>query len=76
MRTDDTFMRLYQLGPTAGWAPTNDEFVKQENPFHLNERLTTQQGVFLCPADLTSTLEEILRDMAVAPFTQQRGTVN
>ena len=57
-RTDDTFLPLYQLGPSA---PTNPrKFVNQENPFHLNERLTTQQGAFLCPADLNSSFEDNL----------------
>ena len=30
------------------------------NPFRLNERLTVQQGVFLCPGDLTASFEDNL----------------
>jgi hypothetical protein len=28
------------------------------NPFRLNDRLTVQQGLFLCPGDVTSSMEE------------------
>jgi hypothetical protein len=30
------------------------------NPFRLNERLSVQQGVFLCPGDLTASFEDNL----------------
>jgi hypothetical protein len=30
------------------------------NPFHLDERLTIQKGVFLCPGDVTKTFEKNL----------------
>ena len=33
-----------------------------ENPFYLNERLTAQQGAFLCPADIRSKLEANLEN--------------
>jgi hypothetical protein len=39
------------------------KFVKTENPFHLNERLTAQQGAFLCPADLSSRFVDNLKAM-------------
>ena len=38
-------------------------FVNMENPFHLNERLTIQQGLFLCPGDVRSGLEDNLKAM-------------
>ena len=60
-RTDETFIPMYQLGPST---PVHERrFVKPENPFHLNERLTTQQGVFLCPADLAVSFVCNLRAM-------------
>lgn len=34
-----------------------------ENSFYLNERLTAQQGAFLCPADIRSKFEVNLRAM-------------
>jgi hypothetical protein len=33
-------------------------------PFHLNERLTAQQGVFLCPADLCVSFADNLKAMS------------
>ncbi|MBZ5504781.1 MAG: FRG domain-containing protein [Acidobacteriia bacterium] len=33
------------------------------SPFRLNERLTIQQGLFLCPGDVTKTFDENLRAM-------------
>ena len=60
-RTDETFIPMYQLRPSA---PVHERrFIKPENPFHLNERLTTQQGVFLCPADLAVSFVCNLRAM-------------
>jgi hypothetical protein len=44
-------------------SPPKWKFVKSENPLHLNERLTTQQGAFLCPADLQSSFLDNLREM-------------
>jgi hypothetical protein len=46
----------------------NQLFVRQSglalvgvvNPFRLNERLVVQQGVFLCPGDVSKTFEENL----------------
>jgi hypothetical protein len=32
------------------------------NPFHLNERLVIQQGVFLCPGDVSIKLSNLVRD--------------
>jgi hypothetical protein len=36
-------------------------FVLSVNPFRLNERLTYQKGVFLCPSNVTSSLMDNLR---------------
>jgi hypothetical protein len=36
-------------------------FVRTINPYRLNERLIVQQGLFLCPGDLTKTFEANLR---------------
>jgi len=38
-------------------------FVNFENPYYLNERLAIQQGVFLCPGDLTLPFAENLQAM-------------
>jgi FRG domain len=62
-RNDQTFIHLYQLKTSRIAAPPRWQFVKNENPFHLNERLTTQQGAFLCPADLQSTFLHNLTEM-------------
>jgi hypothetical protein len=40
------------------------KYIKAENPFHLNERLTAQQGLFLCPADLGVGFADNLMDMS------------
>lgn len=62
-RNDKTFARLYQLEFLAPANTIRHKFVKHENPLHLNERLTAQQGAFLCPADLRSSLVENLKAM-------------
>jgi FRG domain len=62
-RTDHTFVPLYQLGVDAKSEP-RVQFVNGENPFHLNERLTAQQGVFLCPADLGVSFANNLKAMS------------
>jgi hypothetical protein len=61
-RNNPTFHTLYNLGSEAN-AEQREQFVKSENPFHLNQRLTTQRGAFLCPADLTSSFVDNLRSM-------------
>jgi hypothetical protein len=63
-RNDDTFLPLYQLEPYAPKNSENRRFVKAENPLHLNERLTTQQGVFLCPGNLKAQFEANLKAMS------------
>ena len=44
-RTDKTFVPIYMPCDNV------KSFVHQENPFLLNERLTIQQGLFLCPGN-------------------------
>jgi FRG domain len=59
-RNDATFLKLYNVGPNA---KKPEQFVNSENAFHLNERLTTQQGVFLCPGDLTLSFMNNIKSM-------------
>jgi FRG domain len=61
-RNDDTFNPLYQIGDESTKSDKR-RFVKPENPLHLNERLTTQQGVFLCPGNLADTFVDNLKAM-------------
>ena len=61
-RTDRTFVPLYQIGSPAG-SGKRWKFVNQENPLQLHERLTTQQGTFLCPADLEVSFSDNLTAM-------------
>jgi hypothetical protein len=37
--------------------------VYPENPLHLNERLTIQQGIFLCPGDIGVSFSENIQAM-------------
>src|SRR5262249_44733237 len=53
-RNDKTFIPLFQIKSSRVTGAPEWKFVKSENPLHLNERLTAQQGAFLCPADLNS----------------------
>jgi hypothetical protein len=62
-RNDETFLPLYQIKSTRTTDPPKWKFVKNENPLHLNERLTTQQGAFLCPSDLGSSFMDNLKEM-------------
>jgi hypothetical protein len=62
-RIDHTFLSLYQFGADAKSEP-KVQFVKAENPFHLNERLSTQQGLFLCPADVRASFADNLMAMS------------
>jgi hypothetical protein len=55
-RTDESFIRYYMSLP-----PT--KFVFAENPFLLNERLRIQQGVFLCPGDVSIPLEQNIKSL-------------
>jgi len=55
-RSDDTFRELY-----VGGAPR--AFVAFDNPLKFNRRQIIQQGVFLCPGDVTRPFEENLKAM-------------
>lgn len=61
-RNDTTFRGLYGVD-RLGEPRDRFRFVKAENPFYLNERLTAQQGVFLCPGDIEATFVDNLRSM-------------
>jgi hypothetical protein len=63
LRTDKTFLDLFQLKTSLATSAPKWKFVKSKNPLHLNERLTAQQGAFLCPADLSSSFEDNLKAM-------------
>ena len=59
-RTDTTFVPMY-LSPSE----TNlKRFIHHENPFYLNERLTIQQGVFLCPGNIGVSFMKNIRAMS------------
>jgi hypothetical protein len=62
-RNDKTFIPLFQIKSSRVTGVPGWKFVKNENPLHLNERLTAQQGAFLCPADLSSTFVDNLKAM-------------
>jgi hypothetical protein len=53
-RSDTTFTSIYMEAKS---------FVHQENPFLLNERLTIQQGLFLCPGNAGQPFIKNLRAM-------------
>ena len=50
-------------------------FASEVNPFRINQRLTAQQGVFLCPGDVRKSFMENLVSMAkiVNPSTGEYG---
>src|SRR5262245_43964646 len=56
-RDEGSFNLLYMGGPVPR------KFVFTENPFHLNSRLTIQQGVFLCPGDVQAPFVDNLDAM-------------
>jgi FRG domain len=62
-RNDETFIPLFQIRSSWLAVVPKWKFVKNENPLHLNERLTAQQGAFLCPADLGSNFMNNLKAM-------------
>jgi hypothetical protein len=55
-RNDDTFVPMYMSE-----SPT--KFVHFENPLRLNRRLVIQQGIFLCPGDVSSSFEDNLKNL-------------
>jgi hypothetical protein len=56
-RKAETFRNVYN--PLGG----AQQFVAAANTYRLNERLTIQQGTFLCPGDIASSFEENLAPM-------------
>lgn len=58
LRDDSSFLPLYM--PQS----RKKKFVFLENSFHLNKRLIIQQGVFLCPGDISATFNDNLKAMS------------
>lgn len=56
-RDDNSFQQLYM-----GSNP--QPFVFAENPVFLNERLIIQQGLFLCPGDVSKSLEDNIKSLS------------
>jgi FRG domain len=54
-RNDKSFVPIYMN------SRNQKKFVYPENAFYLNERLTIQQGVFLCAGDITATFAANLK---------------
>lgn len=52
IRKEETWAAIFQKSPLA--------FAYPVNPFRLNERLVLQQGVFLCPGDISKPFENNL----------------
>jgi hypothetical protein len=63
LRNNQTFTSLFQLKTSRAESKPRWKFVKVENPLHLNERLTAQQGAFLCPANIEISLEDNIKEM-------------
>ena len=87
---DITYDHLRQDGTREGFSRFNSamgfvepgsdnrsvkSFVFPANPFQLNERLTVQQGVFLCPGDVTISLKENLDELGSAGDAIQELTI-
>lgn len=51
----ETFKKFFWKGPSEAIS-----FVYPLTPFRLNQRLTVQQGLFLCPGDVSKPFEENL----------------
>src|SRR5262249_28725749 len=60
-RTDTTFLPMFQMKYRRYTNPK--KFVFPQNPMRLNERLSIQQGVFLCPADVSTTFNDNIKAM-------------
>jgi hypothetical protein len=54
---------LFQVKTSKTALSPKWKFVKIENPFHLNERVTAQQGAFLCPANIEERFVDNLKAM-------------
>jgi hypothetical protein len=58
-RNDNSFRSMYQpILPNK-----RQQFVYHENPLYLNERLTIQQGVFLCSGDIGVSFLDNIKTM-------------
>jgi hypothetical protein len=55
-RDDNSFKELYM-------GPNRQPFVFAENPTFLNERLIIQQGLFLCPGDVSKSFEDNIKSL-------------
>lgn len=62
-RNEKTFGPLFQLKSSLKTSSPTWKFVRSENPLHLNQRLSAQQGAFLCPANLSFSFEDNLKSM-------------
>jgi FRG domain len=51
LKSGEFFARVFKRNPPSA-------LVYSVNPLRLNERLTLQQGLFLCPGDITKSFEE------------------
>ncbi len=56
-KDDNSFKQLY-MGPNP------QPFVFAENPLFLNERLVIQQGLFLCPGDVSKSFENNIKSLS------------
>lgn len=57
-RNDCSFKPLYMNGENRL------TFVSPENPFHMNERLIIQQGLFMCPGNISIPFSDNLKNMS------------
>lgn len=55
-RDDESFKKMYMR-------PRRKKFVQLENSIRLNTRLVIQQGIFLCPGDISCSFEENLTSL-------------
>ena len=55
-RNDETFVPMYM-------SKQRKKFVHLENPLRLNTRLVIQQGIFLCPGDVSCSFEDNLKNL-------------
>ena len=55
-RNDETFVSMYM-------SKRRRKFVLLENSLRLNTRLVIQQGIFLCPGDISCSFEDNLKNM-------------
>lgn len=62
---------MHLLCPSHGQSVPATPCVAAVNPYRMNERLTIQQGLFLCPTDVSIAFEDNLRAMGTPmPITK------